>query len=466
MDYPSTTPVEIHQGGAWRKAGELRALGANRAVFSYDDAYIFSDNALAVSLKLPVGLSTDTMIEGLTGPEPDRRPPPFVYDLVPQGRGRRFLLDALNLADGDEVVMPLVMAGAFNPVGCIRMRSALSFYEREAAKNPAAASAEGFTLKDISGHSENFLEHIALHAMLAAGTTGVQGVAPKFLLTTDSAGQWFADLALTDAQAREHWLVKLPRGKSEADRLVLRNEAAYLRVAAACGLRVHQPPMLLGEMLFVRRFDRVVHKGLLHRLHQESLASLAGQRGFGVPHAQQKLLLALRSVVDDPAAETVEFIKRDVLNQALRNTDNHARNTAVQRTVQGRIQLTPVFDFAPMFKDPEVVTRSCHWRDAQGVVQSDWRQILESLAPRVMAPRELRSLAAQLAEFASTVGQLEQIARDCGVEPEILEPCLKSIEKQATQLQALGDIAGKPVAKASAKASAKAGANGRASRHG
>jgi len=445
MDYPSTSVVEINQSGVWRKAGELRALGSNMAVFSYDDEYIFSDNAQPVSLKLPVGLSTDTMIEGLTRPEPDRRPPSFVYDLVPQGRGRRFLLDALNLADGDEVVMPLVMAGAFNPVGCIRLQSALAFYEREAARNPCAQSADGFTLDDINSHSQNFLDHIALHAMLAAGTTGVQGVAPKFLLSTNAEGRWFADLALPDSQARQHWLLKLPRGKSDDDRLVLRNEAAYLRVAAACGLRVNQPPMLVREMLFVRRFDRVVYKGRLHRLHQESLASLAGQRGFGVPHSQQSLLRALRSVVNDPAAETVEFIKRDVLNLALRNTDNHARNTAVQRTVQGRIQLTPLFDFAPMFKDPEVVTRSCHWRDAQGVVQSDWRQILESLE---IPPRELRALVAQLAEFAKTLAQLENIAHDCGLEPEVLGQCLQSIDKQATELRALATLAGKPARKA------------------
>ena len=444
MDYPSTTTVEIHHGGAWRKAGELRALGSNKAVFSYDDEYIFSDTAMPVSLKLPVGLTTDTMIEELTGPEPDRRPPSFVYDLVPQGRGRRFLLDALNLADGNEVVMPLVMAGAFNPVGCIRLQSALAFYEHQAAKNPSAQSACGFTLDDIDSHSQDFLDHIALHAMLAAGTTGVQGVAPKFLLAANAEGRWFADLALADAQAREHWLLKLPRGKSDDDRQVLRNEAAYLRVAAACGLRVNQPPMLVREMLFVRRFDRVLHKGRLHRLHQESLASLAGQRGFGVPHSQQSLLRALRSVVNDPATETLEFIKRDVLNLALRNTDNHARNTAVQRTVQGRIQLTPLFDFAPMFKDPEVVARICHWRDAKGVVQSSWLQILESMD---VPPRELRSLAAQLAEFAKTVARLEKIAQDCGVEPEVLDQCLQSIKTQVTQLQALAPMAGKPVRK-------------------
>ena len=426
MQYPSACTVQVHHAGSWHPAGELHALGPNQARFAYNEAYVFGGPGLPVSLALPLGLwPVDT----------DKRPPAFVYDLVPQGRGRKFLLSALALADSDEVVMPLVMAGAFNPVGCIRLDSAVAFYQQQAAQEPGAQASTGFSLEGMREHSQAFLDHIALHAMLAAGTTGVQGVAPKFLLTTDTQGQWFADLALPDAQAREHWLVKLPRGRSDDDRMVLRNEAAYLRVAAACGLRTHAEPMLMGEMLFVRRFDRVVDANGVHRLHQESLASLVGQRGFGVPHSQQALLLALRSVATDPLAETIEFMKRDVLNLALRNTDNHARNTAVQRTLDGRIQLTPVFDFAPMFKDPEVVVRSCHWRDAGGVRQDAWCEVIAQLP----VPDAQRAAIAQaLVAFADTVAALAQTAVGCGVEKAVLDPCLRSIEQQATQLQEAG----------------------------
>ena len=219
--------------------------------------------------------------------------------------------------------------------------------------------------------------------------------------------------------------------------MVLRNEAAYLRLAAACGLRTHHAPMLVREMLFVRRFDRVIHQGHLMRLHQESLASLIGQRGFGISHSQQTLLGSMRAVVTHPLAETIEFIKRDVLNLAMRNTDNHARNTAVQRTPDGHIQLTPVFDFAPMFKDPEVVPRSCHWRNAQGVRQTDWREIITGLGLPI-AERE--KVAQALHGFAATIAKLETMARDCGVEEAILEPCLKTIEEQTKGLEQLAEL--------------------------
>lgn len=431
MKYPSLAIVEIFHAGAWHPAGQLRATAHNRVQFSYLDDYVFSGPGIPLSLRMPVGLWPEQMVQGMTGLEPDRRPPAFLYDLVPQGRGRKFLLAALGLNDSDEMVMPLVMAGAFNPIGCIRLSSAVEFYKSEAEKDPAAQNTAGLTLGDISQRSDEFLNHISLHSMLAAGTTGVQGVAPKFLLTTDAEGKWFADLALPDEQAREHWLVKLARGPSEDDRAVLRNEAAYLRVAAACGVRARYEPMLVGEMLFVRRFDREVTANGLQRLHQESLASLVGQRGFGVAHSQQALLAGLRDVVDNPLTETIEFIKRDILNLALRNTDNHARNTAVQRTIDGRVQLTPVFDFAPMFKDPEVVPRSCQWRDIAGVRQTSWLQIVEELE---IPDAERSQVVHALGAFSLIVARLESIARDCGVEPGVLNLCLKSIEEQSSQL--------------------------------
>jgi serine/threonine-protein kinase HipA len=158
-----------------------------------------------------------------------------------------------------------------------------------------------------------------------------------------------------------------------------------------------------------------------------------GQRGFGQSHTQQSLIAGIRDVVDDPLGQTIEFIKRDVLNLALRNTDNHARNTAIQRTVDGRIALTPLFDFAPMFKDPEVVARSCLWRDKQGIRQDDWTQIIENLD---VPGHEISLIQHALNEFGRSY-DLETMAKDCGVEEDVLTQCKKSIEKQMQQLERL-----------------------------
>ena len=181
----------------------------------------------------------------------------------------------------------------------------------------------------------------------------------------------------------------------------------------------------------------VIDQGpLLTQRHalQESAASLCGLRGFGLPVRQQDLVVAIRSVVHDPERETLEFLRRDVLNLAMRNTDNHARNTAVQRTADGRVQLTPVFDFSPMFMDPELVARSCHWQSAAGQRLPDWQAVVDDL-PVDDAERE--RIAAALVAFAPVVERLPQLAMDAGVDGEVIEQCCKSIDRQAQQLWAL-----------------------------
>lgn len=435
--YPSTV-IQIHRDGAWTNAAELQALGPDKCRFEYLPEYVFSNEApWPVALGLPIGIEPDRFVEGPTGMEADRRPPAFLFDLVPQGKGRKYLLEQLNLADSDNLILPLVMAGAFNPIGCLRFESALGFFHEEAQKHPDPATAQGFTLGEVLQHSEGFLEHLSLHAMLASGTTGVQGVAPKFLLSTDKDGRWFSDMALADDRAQEHWLIKLPRGKSDEDRAVLRNEAGFLRLAAACGMRTMAAPELHGEILFVRRFDRQVVDGKVHRLHQESLASICDLRGFGIPKSQQTLLQGLRNAVADPLCETIEFMQRDVLNLAMRNTDNHARNTAVQRLLDGTVQLTPVFDFAPMYLDNEVIVRGCHWRDEQGKIQENWTQIIETLESD---DEERGIIAAALSDFAAVVANIPAMAPDCGIEPSVIEACRATIDKQAEQLSALAAI--------------------------
>jgi len=441
MTYPTRTDIQIHHGGRWHTAGSLCVVDHGRGTFEYDIDYVFGGLQLPVSLNLPLRIEAPAMIDDPLGQHSDLRLPAFLYDLVPQGRGRRYLLDKLNLNDADGLEAALLLRGAFSPIGALRLASAAAYYEEEASKGaPDDARYEaGFALADLVHRSEDFIEHLALHSMLASGTTGVQGVAPKFLLATNREGRWFADMALPDELAHEHWLAKLPRGRTEDDLLVHRNEAAYLRLAHACGLRTNEPPRLFGNILLVRRFDRVVHQGVLHRLHQESAASLCDLRGFGLPARQQDLLMAICKVVDNPVQEAIEFIRRDVLNQAMRNTDNHARNTAVQRTVDGVVQLTPVFDFAPMFKDPELIARTCHWKNDAGQRQHNWEAVIDSLP---MADSERAQIAASLADFASIVETLPELARQAGVDDEIIEQCRGSIDQQALQLNALKSAVG------------------------
>lgn len=421
--------IEIFKDGQWLEAAQAsfsdvvrNGFRANDCVFEYDLDYAFGPTPPPVSLALPVDADRHVL----------QAWPAFLYDLVPQGNGRRFLLERLQLADAQASDLPMLLAGAFNPIGRLRIREAVHYFERHVERHGLAA--DGFDFDELLARAPEFHETMMVHGMLAAGGTGVQGVAPKYLLTEADDGKWYPDAALADVHARHHYIVKRPRGPSEADRKVLRNEARYMEVAQRFGIRCFDLPELHGDMLFIPRFDRSTQDGRVQRFHQESAASIAGQGGFGVQANQFELLAAIRRVVNWPLYETTEFIARDVLNLAMRNTDNHARNTAVQ-TVDGVTRITPLFDFAPMYLDPEGIVRASRWYHPEtGKELQHWQDILLHLA---LPEAEHVQLVDTLVRFGEQLGGLQDCMREVGVDEDIVDFLGPSIDKQRTQLLAL-----------------------------
>jgi serine/threonine-protein kinase HipA len=419
------TTIEIFISGEWVKAAELRHFGGHRATFEYLPEYVFGYQAVPVSLAMPV-----TMTRHGVGEEGAPVCPAFVFDLVPQGLGRKYLLEQLKLPNSDDADIPLAMHGAFNPIGNLRLTAAVEYFDRW-REHSAKDVERGFTLEEIVERSDEFVEHIWLHAMLAAGTTGVQGAAPKFLLSRNEEGLWFADAALPDQDAVSHWIVKRPRGRTREDMQVLRNEASYHAVAKAFGLRAEGECFVEGGMLFFERFDRRRKDGQVLRLHQESVVSAAGIAGFPQRVSNFDYAHAILRHVTDPATELAEFIVRDCLNIAMKNTDNHGRNTALQVLEDGTVQLTPIYDFAPMYLDPEMIPRSGRWRIDNREVTA-LAEILDHLAINDELRQAVRE---KIAPYAERMGQLPTIMHNCGVDDEIIDACEASIERQARMLE-------------------------------
>lgn len=89
-----------------------------------------------------------------------------------------------------------------------------------------------------------------------------------------------------------------------------------------------------------------------------------------------------------------EYLRRDLLNKILGNSDNHGRNTAIIRGVDS-FRLAPVYDLAPMVMDGEGITRTTKWsREVERAGQIDWRGACESLSSIIdpdMAYQRLRA---------------------------------------------------------------------------
>ncbi len=407
--------IQIHCNGTWHDAALIESGGRDRCTFEYLPEYVFGDICQPVSLTLPVSMGTRQSMGSCL---------PFLLDMVPQGNGRHYLVQQLGLTDTDSLIMPLIQHGAVNPVGRLRLDTAVAF--ANSINEDDISLQRGFTFDEIVERKDDFIENLSRHGMLGAGTTGLQGASAKFMMVKSNADLWFIDSFAKESEISSHWLLKLPRGRHETDQVILKNEAAYLKVARLCGLRSHGETFHRDGMLFVPRFDREMVNGSVVRLHQESLASLAGHRSFGIRPNHYDLINAFLPFVTDPVNEVIEYIKRDLLNLAIRNPDNHARNTAIQQLPNGTVQLTPVFDIAPMFMDREMIARSSRWLTKRGEIINNFSNVIEELP---LKSDEIETVLLSIKSFSKVVENLPFTMEECGVDTSIIERCSRSINQ-------------------------------------
>lgn len=297
---------------------------------------------------------------------------------------------------------------------------------------------------------EAFIDYARAHGAPVAGSSGAQGDAPKFLLTQDHNGRWHADGSLPDHRAMKHWLVKFPRGKAASDRAVLRNEARYPGIARELGLCVHELPNWDRDALFVPRFDRVAGEPTsqadadtgsgVQRLGLESLCSLCGVSDFGVGISQQRLCRAIARYSSAVDQDLLEYLRRDILNLAMGNPDNHARNTAMLKHLNGEQRLSPLYDFAPMILDDQGIARVCRWDGAEQAGQPQWEPIIDQLAELGPSVDWLRS---ELAEFGTRLRSLPETMARHHVDSTLIERLTPRIDGLTTQLVSLRRSSGR-----------------------
>lgn len=423
--------VQVFSGGLWRDAAVVSLTGSEAdgwrapTYSAYLPDYALDHpgrrDAAACGVRFPVSLEID---------ERDTWPG-WLVDLLPQGYGRQELLRRLGQPANAEAGADwtLLRAGAGNPIGNMRIKEAWDWL---AGKQ--AGPTRGFRFDEVAGRHEDFVEHLAGHGLFVAGSSGVQGEWPKILLTEADDGLLYLDHCLEDERARRHWLVKFHRGPDRDLEEILRAEALYMELARELGLRVHGALESHGRTLFIPRFDRHRDRQGVQRIAQESLASLCGRAGFGITLGHEEACRALAGVVADPLTEIIEYLKRDVANLALGNKDNHARNTAIARHHDGRIALTPLFDFAPMFLHPDGIARQSRWRDDNGG-RPDWRRVTAAAAEAAdLSPRRLREA---LREMAPRLQELPARMNALDVSAELTEGLRPGILRLASELERL-----------------------------
>lgn len=424
--------IQIHLEHEWQDAATLTLENPDSGVggrcrLGYHQrhalAWMFHDDHRACSLNLPVELMYSHQGDRWFG---------FLEDIMPSGASRRYWVNQLGLQHLGKAQQDshLLRHGTIAPVGNLRVRESLPDVMHD------SLAKQRFSVSDVVERQVDFLEYAQQMGAASGGATGAGGEAPKLLIRRSDKGDiwidtWQEDSVLADI----HYLVKFPRGqRSHDDCDILRAEYHFYHELEALGLdTIDTSTMELHEgerypSLWLPRFDTELSETGRVRHGLESISSLLGTPVTG--HLRHDT--TLRQVLDklqhqhqtmeqgksfDSRHFATEWVKRDLLNIAFGNSDNHGRNTSIIKRPVG-IWLAPIYDFAPMKADPEGITRTTQWGPPleQGG-EYDWigiAALLDDLVPQEQLLSELRTLARHL------VGLRERLASR-GVSQRILD---------------------------------------------
>lgn len=379
--------LQLYGAGKWQDAMTLtfddpKAGFESSCSFGYEQGYLLENLedihnifAKAVSAQVPLDWNAWTL----------KKAPAFLHDIAPAGAAKRFLMARIGREKPEELSTDLFLLSRSTPapVGHMRIKESVEALDTRPL---------GFQREAIITRDSRFLEYAYEQGAAIGGATGAGGEAPKLLMAEDREGLLYPDAVLNDAQVTRHWFVKFSRNKAgKTDQDILRSEYHYYRALHTLGIETVQAEGLVLEegskpSLWMRRFDRRVTEQGVERLAVESIYSLAGVTtpGSYMNHLEVIQLLAQLWQRAGQGAQVQalvgEYLRRDLLNKILGNSDNHGRNTAIIRDAS-TLRLAPVYDLAPMIMDDEGVTRTTKWPKAIEVAgRIDWENACTALA--------------------------------------------------------------------------------------
>lgn len=351
----------------------------------------------------------------------------FLEDIMPSGAARRFWVNHLGLKglpEGEQDVL-LLEKGTIAPVGNMRIKEALpSFDARSTLKE------RRFTVKDVVDRDSDFLEYAQQMGAISGGATGAGGEAPKLLIRcSDSDEVWIDSFQDQPENPDSYYLVKFPRNRRTSDDCdILRAEYHFYHELANMGVETistENMHLIEGERypsLWLPRFDVVWQHGKWQRLGMESVYSIMNKpAGSYLGHFDvvRTLSSILSASTNDFNVEVFvrEWVRRDLLNVAFGNSDNHGRNSAALKA-KGSVWLAPVYDFAPMKADPEGVVRTTRWGSPfEEGGEFRWTLIAEQLAD--LCSEEI--LMQELRDTAVALVGLKARLQERGVPKRILD---------------------------------------------
>lgn len=360
--------LEHHDNNdGWLKAGELTFHRDQEVHFEYDLDYgtthFGKKGSKSVSIRMPVNLHQ--IYKG--------HPLAFIIDLIPQGPQLKKLLARHNILR-DDSYFEILSKAPLAPPGNLRIAEPWRDIEAERAQY----QHEGFSIDEVLAKNLGFIEYMEDFGAPIGGTTGAGGGAPKFLLRQDFNDRYHADGVLDDSQTKKAIMLKFPFTDSQNSLDLVRAEKAYYDVLKRMSFKTHKEIQLKSNILFIERFDRIRNNGRLEYYGLESLYSANDKNVHGSPLNHEDNLKLLSQYSTEAHQDILEYFKRDLINQALCNTDNHGRNTSLLKKDES-ITLSPVYDVSPMLFFQEPITELTKWNSKNKDLGSRCRWLSEEL---------------------------------------------------------------------------------------
>lgn len=350
--------------------------------------------------------------------------PGFILDLIPQGDPLKRILSRHGITSADNY---------FDILSIIPLAAPGNIRIGEPWKTPGSnkGSHPGFLLQDILDHKEEFVSYMERSGAPIGGTSGVGGGSPKFLLREDFQGRYHAEGWLDDSKTRRALLVKFPYTDSQNSHELARLEKQYYDLIQDLPVRSGEPMRIHDDILFITRFDRIPEKGGLTYCGLESFYAAHNVNIPGAPLLHEDNLKLIAKHCSDPQAEILEYVKRDILNKALSNTDNHGRNSSFLKS-DGNISLSPVYDLTAMrFFKGDFIVELTKWTNEHQQIRARLKWISQTFK------LDEDRLVMELRSFRTLLSELEDRLADVGVSRDWIEKTSDDRRNAIQVLQAL-----------------------------
>lgn len=308
--------VKVHYDGTW--VGTLAMAKNGCLAFEYSSSWLakgFSISPLSLPLEKRVFVANSQPLQGVFG---------VFNDSLPDGWGR-LLVDRVLLKHGIDPngVTPLARLSI---VGCSGM-GALEYIPQI----PFSYEFGDLDLDQISEECSqillsNYSEDLDDLFMLG-GSSG--GARPKILATVDD----------------EDWIIKFPSSVDPHN--IGEEEYKLALLAKRCGITFPKVRLFKSKRCSgyfgVKRFDRLIDKGLHKKVHMVSAGALL-ETSHRIPNLEYENLFKLTSLLQCPANSIEQLYRLMCFNVFIGNRDDHAKNFSYVYHKESGWELSPAYD--------------------------------------------------------------------------------------------------------------------------